>query len=202
MRIGYYVQGAMDESVVRGLAKRWCPDAELAEGRFRGSSMESFRREIRKSLTGLKDGKECDVLIVLTDADANPWRAVKTRESSRIPNDCEHLTLFGVAHRNIECWLAIDRGALASELGCRVEEIPVLPKDPSGFVKGGFERRARSEGQDVQECVSDYVERASLRSWIEGSDSFGDFYEDARSLALQTKCKRRFPNERETGRRR
>ena len=38
MRIGYYVQGAMDESVVRGLAKRWCPDAELAEGRFRGSS--------------------------------------------------------------------------------------------------------------------------------------------------------------------
>ena len=200
MRIGYYVQGAMDESVVRGLAKRWCPDAELAEGRFRGSSGESFRREIHRTLMGLKDGKECDVLVVLTDADANPWRAVKTRESSRIPKDCEHLTLFGVADRNIECWLAIDRGALASELGCCVEEIPVLPKDPSGFVKGGFDRRARNRGQDVQECVSDYVERASLRSWIEGSDSFGDFYEDARSLALLTKCP--FPNERETGRRR
>ena len=195
MRIGYYVQGAMDESVVRGLAKRWCPDAELAEGRFRGSSGESFRREIHKTLMGLKDGKECDVLVVLTDADAHPWREVKRRESSRIPNDCGHLTLFGVADRNIECWLAIDRGALASELGCRVEEIPV--EDPSGFVKGGFERRARIEGQDLQECVSDYVERASLKSWIEESDSFRNFYEDARSLALRTKCP--FPNERETG---
>ena len=46
MKIGYYVQGDTDEAVVWGLAKRWCPDAELAEGRFRGASKESFRREI------------------------------------------------------------------------------------------------------------------------------------------------------------
>lgn len=195
MRIGYYVQGAMDESVVRGLAKRWCPDAELAEGRFRGSSKESFRREIRKSLMSLKDGKECDVLVVLTDADVNPWRKVKQRESSRIPDDCKHLTLFGVADRNIECWLAADRSALADELDCRVEDIPVLPEDPSGFVKGGFERRARNRGQDVGECVSGYVERALLKPWIEKSVSFADFYEDARSLALLTECP--FPNERD-----
>lgn len=42
MKIGYYVQGDADEAVVWGLAKRWCPDAELAEGRFRGASRESF----------------------------------------------------------------------------------------------------------------------------------------------------------------
>ena len=42
MRIGYYVQGAMDESVVRGLAKRWCPDAELAEGRFAAAQWDLF----------------------------------------------------------------------------------------------------------------------------------------------------------------
>ena len=195
MRIGYYVQGAMDESVVRGLAKRWCPDAELADGRFRGSSGESFRREIRKSLMSLKDGKECDVLVVLTDADANPWRKVKQRESSRIPDDCKHLTLFGVADRNIECWLAADRSALADELDCRVEDIPVLPEDPSGFVKGGFERRARNRGQDVRECVSGYVERALLKPWIAKSVSFEAFYEDARRLALLTECP--FPNERD-----
>ena len=200
MRIGCYVQGGMDKAVVRGLAKRWCPGAELAETRFRGSSRESFRREIRKSLLDLKDGKECDVLVVLTDADANPWRTVKRRESSRIPTDCGHLTLFGVADRNIECWLAIDRGALANELGCRVEDIPVPPKDPSDFVKGGFERRARSRGQDVQECVSDYVKQAPLRPWIEESRSFATFYEDARRLALRTGCP--FPNEREAERHR
>lgn len=200
MRIGCYVQGGMDKAVVRGLAKRWCPGAELAEARFRGSSRESFRREIRKSLLDLKDGKECDVLVVLTDADANPWRTVKSRESSRIPTDCGHLTLFGVADRNIECWLAIDRGALANELGCRVEDIPVPPEDPSGFVKGRFERRARSREQDVQECVSDYVEQAWLRSWIEKSDDFADFYGDVRRLALRTGCP--FPNEREAERHR
>ena len=55
MKLGYYVQGGMDEAVVQGLANRWCPDSELAEGRFRGSSGESFRREIRKSLIDLKD---------------------------------------------------------------------------------------------------------------------------------------------------
>ena len=198
MRIGCYVQGGMDKAVVRGLAKRWCPGAELAEARFRGSSRESFRREIRKSLLDLKDGKECDVLVVLTDADANPWRTVKSRESSRIPTDCGHLTLFGVADRNIECWLAIDRGALANELGCRVEDIP--PGDPSGFVKGGFKRRARSRGQDVQEYVSDYVKQAPLRPWIEESRSFATFYEDARRLALRTGCP--FPNEREAERHR
>ena len=54
MKIGYYVQGDADEAVVWGLAKRWCPDAELAEGQFRGASKESFRREIAKSLMDLK----------------------------------------------------------------------------------------------------------------------------------------------------
>ena len=79
MKIGYYVQGDMDEAVLQGLARRWCPDAELAEGRFRGSSGESFRREIRKSLMDLKNDKECDFLVMLTDADTNRWRDVKRR---------------------------------------------------------------------------------------------------------------------------
>ena len=114
VRIGYYVQGAMDEAVVRGFARRWCPHAGLAGGRFRGSSGESFRREIRKSLMELKDDKECDFLVVLTDADANRWRDVRQKEWDRIPQSCQHLTLLGVADRNIECWLAIDRSALAT----------------------------------------------------------------------------------------
>ena len=55
MKIGYYVQGAMDVAFVWGLARRWCPHAELAEPVMRGSSRESFRREIRKALLDLRD---------------------------------------------------------------------------------------------------------------------------------------------------
>lgn len=55
MKIGYYVQGGADEAVVQGLADRWCPGAEFAAGPFRGSSGESFRREIGKALFVLKD---------------------------------------------------------------------------------------------------------------------------------------------------
>lgn len=191
MKLGYYVQGGMDEAVVQGLANRWCPDSELAEGRFRGSSGESFRREIRKSLIDLKDDKKCDFLVVLTDADTNRWRDVKRREWAKVPDDYRHLTLFGVADRNIECWLAIDRAALAHEIGCGVGEIPA--GDPSGFIKRRFRLSGRNRAQDAQERVRDFVARVSLRPWIEGSDSFNDFYGDARRLAVRIGCP--FPNE-------
>ena len=190
MKIGYYVQGDADEAVIWGLKQRWCPSAKLAQGKFRGNSGESFSREISKSLRALKD-EGCDILVVLTDADANPWRDVKRRESAKIPTDYEHLTLFGVADRNIECWLAIDRGALACELKCSVEEIP--SDDPSHFVKRRFGLTNQDEKQDAKARIRDYVVRASLRSWLAGSDSFQDFYDRARRLAVQNKCS--IPNE-------
>lgn len=185
MKIGYYVQGDADEAVIRGLKQRWCPSAKLAQGKFRGTSGESFRREISKSLRALKD-KGCDILVVLTDADANQWLDVKKRESAKIPTDYEHLTLFGVADRNIECWLAIDRGALARELECSVEDIP--SDDPSRFVQRRFGLKNRDEKQDAKVRIRDYVARTSLRSWLAGSDSFQDFYKEARRLAVQNEC--------------
>lgn len=185
MKIGYYVQGDADEAVIRGLKQRWCPNAELAQGKFRGNSGESFKREISKSLRALKY-EGCDILVVLTDADANPWRDVKRRESAKIPTDCEHLTLFGVADRNIECWLAIDRVALACELKCSVEDIP--SDNPSRFVKRNFGLTDRDKKQGAKARVRDYVARTSLRSWLAESDSFQDFYDEARRLAVQNKC--------------
>lgn len=185
MKIGYYVQGDADEAVIRGLAQRWCPDAELAPGKFRGTSGESLKRDISKSLRALKY-EGCDILVVLTDADANKWQDVKKRESAKIPTDYEHLTLFGVADRNIECWLAIDRGALARELECRVEDIP--SDNPSGFVKRGFGLTNQKKKKAAKVRVRDYVARASLKAWIAGSDSFRDFYDGARRLAVQNKC--------------
>ena len=191
MKIGYYVQGAADAAVIFGLAERWCPHASFAEGQFRGMSGESFRREIRRSLLDLKEDKGCDVLVVLTDADNNEWRQVKNREVGKIPEDCRHVTLFGVADRNIECWLASDRNALSVELGCRPEEIP--RDDPSDFIKRRFGLGNRSDAG--KERVRQFVIRAELRSWIGQSRSFADFYDNVRSFAVQTGCA--FPNERE-----
>ena len=164
----------------------------MAAGTFRGSSRESWRREIRKALLDLKDSKACDALVVLTDADANRWQDVKRRESKKVPDDCRHLTLFGVADRNVECWLAADPGALAAELGCRAEEIPT--DDPSDFVKQRFGFTGRDRREAAKEQVREYVARAPLKSWIGASDSFADFHDDARRLAARTGCA--IPNER------
>ena len=195
MKIGYYVQGDTDEAFLWGLARRWCPNADLAPGRFRGSSKESLRREISKALMDLKDDKGCDFLVVLTDADVNPWRDVKRREWQKVPAECRHLTLFGVADRNIECWLALDRQALASEIECGANEIP--GDDPSGFVKRRFGLGARDLDKDLAKGrIRDFVAGAPLKVWIENSGSFRDFYRDARSLSAQNDCS--IPNELES----
>jgi hypothetical protein len=194
MKIGYYVQGSMDEAFVWGLAKRWCPDAGLAEGKFRGSSKESFWREIRKALLDLRDDKHCDILVVLTDADGNPWREVRRREASRVPETCQHLCVFGVADRNIECWLASDRGQMARYLTCAVEDIPT--EDPSGFLQGKFGASERDEmRREAKERVRDFVAVVNMKPWINNSESFADFYDESRRLATQRNCA--IPNERD-----
>lgn len=195
MKIGYYVQGAADEAVVWGLCDRWCPQAELAEAKFRGSSGESFRRELPKALRDLRDAKECDVLVVLTDSDVNDWRDVQKRETDRIPLDCRHLCVFGVAVRNIECWLVLDRHALADELGCDANDLAV--DDPSHVVKRRFGLGERDFDRDQgKQRVRRYVANANLKAWINNGASFADFYDEARRLATQTGCA--IPNERES----
>ena len=52
MKIGYYVQGDTDEAVIWGLAQRWCPDAELAPGKFRGTSGDSLQTGDFQIITG------------------------------------------------------------------------------------------------------------------------------------------------------
>jgi hypothetical protein len=192
MKIGCYVQGTADEAVVRGLAKRWCPGAKLAPSKFRGESGVSFRREIARALRDLRDNRRCDYLVVLTDSDKRSWREVKRREWEHVPDDCRHLCVFGVADRNIECWLAANRDAIARELGCSADEIP--KEDPSGFVKRAFGLGGRDAGREsAKKRVVHFVIGAPLWSWIDQSESFQDFYKDVRALAARGEC--RVPNE-------
>ena len=137
--------------------------------------------------------KVCDIVVVLTDADVNPWRDVRRREAARIPENCRHVTVFGVACRNIEWWLAIDRIALARELDCRVEDIPEGEPHLSGFVKRRFGLTDRDTRDHAKERVCKYVLQASLRAWIQGSRSFEDFYTGARGWAARNGCP--LPNE-------
>jgi len=193
MKIGYYVQGTADEAFVRGLAQRWCPQAEFAEGRFRGMSGESHRREMPKELVDLRDRHHCDVLVILTDSDTADWREVKRREWNRVPQDCQYMSIYGVADRNIECWLAIDRQMLANELGCQANDIP--DGNPSGFVKMQFKFAQRSEtSQTTKDRIREFVANLPrLKSWIENSKSFEDFYNQIRRLGSQRGCQ--IPNE-------
>jgi hypothetical protein len=100
------------------------------------------------------------------------------------------MCVFGVAERNIECWLSTDRRQLASCLECSPEEIPT--EDPSGFVQRRF---ALSDPANAQNRVRDFVADAGLKAWINDSESFAMFYDDVRDLAARCNCK--LPNERD-----
>jgi len=187
MKIGYVVQGAADEAFLRGLKRRWCPHAELVPGIFRGKSRESLRRELRQTLHDLRDHHGCEVLVILTDCDTNPWRDVKKSEWSRVPDDCRHMSVFGVADRNIECWLASDRSALARVLQCDPQKVPL--DDPAAFVKRLLKLTERGPQQEKgKERLEQFVADAPLDAWLRQSESFAAFYEDVRDLAQQRGC--------------
>ncbi len=193
MKIGYIVQGAADEAFIHGLAQRWCNDAELPRGKFRGESRETLRRELPKAVKDLAIHQFCDAIVVLTDSDTDDWKAVKKREWDLIPEVFRHMSVYGVAERNIECWLAINRRALANELGCQPDDIP--SDNPSGFVKRKFGISNRGQLRDeAKSQIKEFVASVDMKPWINDSRSFKSFYEDIRGLA-QRKTQCSIPNE-------
>ena len=175
MKIGYFVQGLADEAFIIGIVTKYCPDAIFEKGVFRGSSHTSLKRELRKGLLDL-DSKYCDYFIVLTDSDNEVWQTIYNNEKKKIPAELYHKTIFGVADRNIECWLAIDKHALASELGCNINEIP--NDDPSGFVKRKFGINLRDEmKEEGKQKIINFVLKVEFFNWINNSDSFKHFWD-------------------------
>lgn len=114
MKIGYCVEGSTDRGFVKGLADRWCPQAELIEGRFRGSTGLRLRAEIPKICIELS-AKGCDVFFFLTDANDAVWTEVVKQQRKRVPAQFKHCTVSGVADRNIESWLCTDKEWIARE---------------------------------------------------------------------------------------
>src|SRR5271157_676732 len=104
MKIGYSIEGSTDRAMLRGLQRRWCPQAELVEGRFRGTSRESQRREIPRTCLELAL-KGADVIVFLRDTNEEDWRRVLKAEEARCRPEHQHLAVFGVCARNAESWL-------------------------------------------------------------------------------------------------
>ena len=189
MSIGYSVEGATDRGLLEGLRRRWCPDATLIEGSFRGTSRISLRRDIPRICREL-DHRGASVIVFLTDANEQDWRQVKQRESEFVPMEFRHIMLYGVADRNIECWLRADRDYLAQQLNMSPEALNV--PDP----KSAIEQALGITGYDrKEEEIASIVRDAPLRNWLRWSPSFETFYEDARTLSRQQGCL--IPNERE-----
>jgi hypothetical protein len=186
MKIGYYVQGSADRAFIIGLKNRLCPEAVLAEGRFRGESQESFRREITKVLTSFFEGHDCRYVVILTDSDNRGWNEVLKSEFARVPTKYQHKTCYGVADRNIECWLRLDKNHLAKALGCNVAQLE--GEDPSDFIKSKFGFRS-NEGGLAETKVSDFVESAPLQTWRENSRSFNNFCDQLKEKSTTEGCR-------------
>jgi hypothetical protein len=189
MSIGYSVEGATDRAFLKGLQQRWQPQAQLIEGAFRGTSGISLRRDLPRICQELNH-KGVRVIVFLTDANKQDWREVRQRESALVPVEFRHITLYGVADRNIECWLAADRDYLAQRLGISPQVLAV--DDPKDIIETALEvtRFDRKE-----EIIASIVQEAPLRRWLNRSLSFKTFYEDARKLARREGYT--IPNERE-----
>jgi len=197
MKIGYCVEGATDRAVVAGLQRRWCPEAELVQGRFRGTTGLRLRAEI-PSICSELDAKGCAVIVFLTDANTSASDKVAEIERTQKRHVSPVLAsrvLSGVAARNIESWLCCDRNWIAGQ----------TQRDPADFSvddpKRVFESAMNITPSNRQEAaIADLVSDAPLKQWISRSRSFERFYEDARTLsqsALGKSLGCSMPNERE-----
>ncbi len=186
MRIGYAVQGSTDRAFLCGLKDRWCKDAEMVEGAFRGSTGLSLRRELAKICDVLFEQESCDVLVFLSDADGVTWRNIQRREVGKLPEAMRPFAVYGMADRNIECWLCADARYIAEKTGRAAKDFTV--DDP----KGAFESAMHISRDDKRESeIAQFVREARadvLQQWLRNSRSFEDFYDQLLAVSQQREC--------------
>jgi hypothetical protein len=180
MKIGYCVEGSTDRALMDGLRQRWCPKAELVQGRFRG--MHWRRRDIPKTCLELRE-KGVDLIIFLRDANSEEWRDVLQADEEHCPSECQHITIFGVCGRNVECWLCADADWIAKETHREAATFRV--DDP----KSAFAEAMGLMGFDKKEPeIAALVQRAPLRNWL-SNRSFKEFYDRLWAKSKERGCK-------------
>lgn len=123
----------------------------------------------------------------MTDADEEGWHKKRNGEKQEFSSEqWRDFVLVGVPDRNAECWLALNRSAIAELCNCEQDEIP--REDPSGFIQKRLHTRERNdEGRKGREAIRDFVSSISLRLWLD-DPSFRDFYSDVRARANEHGC--------------
>jgi hypothetical protein len=169
MKIAYCVEGSADRAILRGLRDRWCPQAELIEGRFRGTLPRSQIQKECKILTQ----QGADLIVFLRDANTEDWRDVLKADETKCPAEYRHRVVFGVCAKNAECWLARAPDHLCQSKGCSRAELAA--PDPSPAVKKVFGLVGFDKKQH-EPAVADYVRTAPLTLWLQDK-SFEHFYE-------------------------
>lgn len=186
MRIGYAVQGSTDRAFLCGLKERWCEDAEMVEGAFRGSTGLSLRRELAKICDDLFWQKRCDVIVFLSDADVADWREIQRREVGKLPDSIRPFAVYGMADRNIECWLCADPRYIAEKTEWAAEDFAV--DDPSGTFRSVMDiSRDDKQESKIAALVRD-APAAVLKHWAQHSRSFEDFYDQLWTVSRQREC--------------
>jgi len=181
MRIGYSVEDSTHRAFLKGLSQRWCPHAELFEGRFRGSTNLSLRREFPKICDEFV-ARSVDAMVFLRDANDEDWRQAQVNERSAFPAQYLSRAVHGVADRNVECWICADPDWTGRRLGLAPEQFRV--QNP----KGAFERASGIQRADRKEAeIAELVREAPLHKWL-GRPSFEDFYEQLRARSQQLGC--------------
>jgi hypothetical protein len=179
--IGYSVEGSTDRALIKGLHMRWCPEAPLIEGAFRGATSLSLRREYSKICAEFTM-KGVDVMVFLTDGNAQDWREVQRNERDHFPQARLGFAIHGVPDRNVECWICQDRVWIAGQLGVTRDSLE--GEDP----KSAFERAMDITRDDKKETeIAELVRQAPLHSWLL-SVSFEDFYEQVRDASQRSEC--------------
>lgn len=182
MKIGYSVEGSTDRAILEGLRRRWCLGAELVEGRFRGQTGESRRRELRRISLELNE-KSVDFMIFLTDSNAMRWRDVYEGERARCHPDLLHLAIFGVCLRNAESWLASDAVWLGHQTGRKAADYEV--DDPKGQVEAAL---MITKSEKREEEIARLVEASPLSRWMK-NPSFEHFFDQLWNKSKELGCK-------------
>ena len=182
MRIAFCVEGSADRAIIHGLRDRWCPQAQLIEGRFRGQIMRS---QIANECRVLAN-KGADLIVFLRDANDENWREVLQKDEAKCPGRYRHLLIFGVCDRNAECWLAADPAHLASQVGGNSADF--TGADPSPAVKRAFGLVGFDKSQQ-EPRVARYVQSGPLGRWLRNR-SFRHFYEQVWQKSKEIKCSR------------
>ncbi len=178
MKVGFCVEGSTDKWMLHGLRNRWCPRAELVEGRYRGAFR---RREIPKACSELRS-KGVDLIILLRDANNENWRDVAQGDRNACKREDVDLVVVGVCDRNVECWLVAYPQYAAQQTGLVESSFAVAdPKNVFNHAMG------ITRLDDKRDELTAYVRKAPLHRWL-SNNSFESFYVQLWAKSKELDC--------------